>query len=62
VGAIRVGFDPLITMVGKNSLVPPGMVVEPGSVIGPDVIAPDYPSEIVRSKDYIQTKRPPYET
>jgi hypothetical protein len=39
------------------------MTVEPGAVIGPDVIESDYPSPTtVRRSDYIQTKRMPYET
>jgi glucose-1-phosphate adenylyltransferase len=48
---------PIITMIGKNSQVPPGFTIEPGAVIGTDVIAEDYPSNIVRGEDYIQTKR-----
>ncbi|MBN1148664.1 MAG: glucose-1-phosphate adenylyltransferase [Anaerolineales bacterium] len=62
VGAAHLGAEPLIAMVGKNSLVTPSMIVEPGAVIGPDVIDSDYPSQVVRGSDYIQTKRPPYET
>ena len=61
VGAIQSGYPPPITMVGKNSHVPPGLIVEPGAIIATDVIASDYPSEIIRSDDYIQTKRLPYE-
>jgi hypothetical protein len=38
------------------------MVVEPGAVVGTDVIESDYPdSKLVRSSDYIQTKRLSYE-
>ena len=62
VGAMRASIQPLISMVGKNSIVMPGMVVEPGAVIGPDVIDSDYASQLVRGSDYIQTKRMPYET
>lgn len=62
VGAIQSGSTPMIAMVGKNSLVIPDMVVEPGAIIGPDVIESDYPSRNVRGSDYIQTKRLPYET
>jgi glucose-1-phosphate adenylyltransferase len=57
-----------ITMIGKSSLIPPGMVVEPGAIIGPDVIESDYHSsnaqspQLVRGSEYIQTKRLPYET
>jgi len=50
-----------MTMVGKHSIVPAGMVVEPGAVIGPDVIPQDYPTTVVRGRDYIQTRRLPYE-
>jgi glucose-1-phosphate adenylyltransferase len=52
---------PIIAMVGKNSHVTPGMLIEPGAVVGPDVIAEDYPSQHLHSTDYIQTKRLPYE-
>jgi glucose-1-phosphate adenylyltransferase len=62
VGAITPGAEPLITMIGKSSHVLSNMVVEPGAIIGPDVIESDYSSLIVRGSDYIQTKRPPYET
>jgi len=50
-----------ITMVGKHGRVTPGMIIEPGAMIGPDVIETDYSSEIVRSGSYIETKRKPYE-
>jgi len=61
VGARRDGMEPVITMVGKNSRVLPGMVVEPGAIVGPDVSEEDYSSQTVRSGDYIQTRRLPYE-
>jgi glucose-1-phosphate adenylyltransferase len=61
VGKVIPGADPAITMVGKNSLVPPGLVVEPGAIIATDVIESDYISDLIRSEDYIQTKRQPYE-
>ncbi len=50
-----------ITMVGKNSLITPGITVEAGAVIATDVIPSDYPSDIIRGGDYIQTKRLAYE-
>jgi len=52
---------PAITMIGKNSLVPPGLVLEAGVVVATDVIATDYPSSLIRGDAYIQTKRLPYE-
>ncbi len=61
VGSRVADLEPVITTVGKNSQIPPGMVVEAGAVIGTDVIAEDYPSQIVRGGAYIQTKRLPYE-
>ena len=50
-----------MAMVGKNSNVPPEFIVEAGAVIATDVVAEDYPSDIVRRGDYIQTKRLAYE-
>ncbi len=61
IGARRAGLEPIITMVGKNSRILPGMVVEPGAIIGPDVVADDYSSQLIRSGDYIQTRRLPFE-
>ncbi len=61
VGGVSDGEELLISMIGKNSVVPAGYVVEPGAVIATDVIASDYPSRIIRSDDYIQTKRLAYE-
>lgn len=50
-----------ITIIGKSSIVMPGMEVEPGAMVGPDVIDKDYSASIVRSGDFIQTTRLPYE-
>jgi hypothetical protein len=33
------------------------MQVEPGAVVGTDVDKEDYPANIVRGEDFIQTKR-----
>lgn len=53
--------NPKITMIGKNSIVISGMVVEAGAMVGPDVIDQDYSTTIVRSEDFVQTRRLPYE-
>jgi glucose-1-phosphate adenylyltransferase len=53
--------EPPIAMIGKHSRVTVGMTIEAGAVVGPDVIESDYPSSVVHSNDYIQTKRLPYE-
>jgi glucose-1-phosphate adenylyltransferase len=52
---------PRISMIGKNSQLPSGLKVEPGAVIATDVIPSDLSSKLVRSNDYIQTKRMAYE-
>lgn len=56
-GGIATSAEPLITMVGKNSFVPANYTIEPGAIIGTDVSTDDYPSTLIRSEDYIQTKR-----
>jgi glucose-1-phosphate adenylyltransferase len=61
VGAMEPGPEPAIAMVGKNSIVPPGIVIEAGALIATDVIADDYPGTVIRKNAYIQTKRLPYE-
>jgi len=61
VGSISDEGEPAITMVGKNSHVPTGFTVEAGAVISTDVIAEDYLSNIVRTDDYIMTKRSAHE-
>jgi len=57
VGNILDSPEAVITMVGKNSIVPKEFVVEAGAVIGTDVIETDYPSSVVHGDDYILTKR-----
>ena len=46
-----------IALVGKNSIVPENCVVEPGAEIGTDVIPSDYDEMIVRSGQYLETRR-----
>jgi hypothetical protein len=48
-------------MIGKNSQLPENLIVEPGAVIATDVIPSDLTTKLVRSSDYIQTKRLAYE-
>jgi ADP-glucose pyrophosphorylase len=57
VGGMVDSPDPVLTMVGKNSEVPKGFTVEPGAVIGTDVIESDYSATVVHGDDYILTKR-----
>jgi glucose-1-phosphate adenylyltransferase len=63
---VRIGggiADPNIRLavIGKNSIVPPGMIVEPGGEVSTDVIASDYTSPVVKSGETITTQRQPYE-
>jgi glucose-1-phosphate adenylyltransferase len=53
--------DIQLAVVGKNSIIPSGMIVEPGATIGPDVAASDYPGPVVKSGELLDTKRQPYE-
>ena len=46
-----------IALVGKNSTVPAGYVVEPEGEVGTDVIASDYDEPVVRAGQTIQTRR-----
>ncbi len=57
IGGMVDAAEPVLTMIGKNSEVPKGFTVEPGAVIGTDVVEGDYPASIVRGDDYILTKR-----
>jgi glucose-1-phosphate adenylyltransferase len=57
IGGMIEADEPVLTMIGKNSEVPNGYTVEPGAVIGTDVIESDYSGRTVRGDDYILTKR-----
>lgn len=61
VGAIEATAEPRIAMIGKNSMIATGMIIQPGAIIGTDVIPDDFNSQIIQSDDYIQTKRLAYE-
>jgi len=50
-----------IALVGKNSVVPAGFVVEPEAEIGTDVIESDYDEPIVHAGQFIETRRQPNE-
>lgn len=50
-----------IPMIGKNAVLPPGIVIQPGATVGVDVAATDFSSDTIRSGMYIQTRRLPNE-
>jgi glucose-1-phosphate adenylyltransferase len=64
IGAASPEPDFPIAMIGKNSILPDGITIEPGAIIGTDVIQSDFASDLVRGDDYVQThqtKRLAYE-
>jgi glucose-1-phosphate adenylyltransferase len=61
VGGIDLSSAPRVTMIGKNSQLPERLRVEPGAVISTDVVPSDLPANLIRSGDFIQTKRLAYE-
>jgi glucose-1-phosphate adenylyltransferase len=61
IGGVPLSGELLITMVGKNSHLAEGILVEPGAVIATDVIPSDVTGKVIRGDDYVQTRRLPYE-
>ncbi len=53
--------DIRLVVIGKNTTLPDGMVVEPGAEISTDVVATDFDGLHVTAGQFIQTKRKPYE-
>ncbi len=50
-----------LVLIGKNSKLPPEIVVKPGTLIGTDVVFSDFDSLVVESGSFVQTKRQPFE-
>lgn len=50
-----------IAMVGKKASLPPGIVIEAGAMIGTDMLAEEFNVNVVKSGEYLQTRRLPYE-
>ena len=58
----RVGWgvadkDINIALIGKNSIVPSGYVIEAGAEVGTDIIESDYDEPVVRTGQYLETRR-----
>ena len=51
------GESKQLIMVGKNSVLPTGVAVEPGAIINADVIDTDYPSKHIRADQVIEKTR-----
>jgi glucose-1-phosphate adenylyltransferase len=54
-------IDPGLVLIGKNSKLPPEIVVHPGALIGTDVVFSDFDTPVVESGSFIQTKLQPFE-
>jgi glucose-1-phosphate adenylyltransferase len=61
VGELGEGSRPPLTLVGKKSILPPNSIVRSAGLIGTDVIASDYESNIVEPGESIISKRKPYD-
>ena len=57
----QTGVELQVAMVGKNSIVPEGVSIKPGGIVGTDVSPEDYSGSVVESGVYIQTRRLPNE-
>jgi glucose-1-phosphate adenylyltransferase len=53
--------DILLAVVGKNTTLPDGLVVEPGAEISTDVVPTDFDSLLVKAGQFIQSKRKPHD-
>ncbi len=61
VGRISAAPEEGLPMIGKNSIVPAGVTVEPGAVIATDVLPADYRSPVITRDTYLETRRLPHE-
>jgi len=60
IGGMEPLDDPIITTIGKNSILPPEIRIEPGAIIDTDLLPEDFPADIVYSKQHIKPiGRPP---
>ena len=61
IGGMEPADEIHITMIGKNSHVPAGTIVEAGAIIGTDVADEDYDEQHIPGNTILETKRQPYE-
>ena len=54
VGKITAKTPPQLVMIGKNSHIPPGYIIEPGATIPVDLREADYPSKVIKSTTTIK--------
>ncbi len=62
---VRVGSqnadEPRIAMIGRNSIIPGGAVIQAGAMIGTDVIESDFSDLEIKTGEYLLTRRLPNE-
>lgn len=46
-----------LVMIGKSSVLPPGIVIHPGATVGVDVVPEDFSSSVLEPGEIIQTRR-----
>jgi glucose-1-phosphate adenylyltransferase len=51
----------LISMIGKGTVIPDGVIIEAGAMVGTDVNPFDFTTNIVKAGEYLETKRLPNE-
>jgi len=54
VGKIITKTPPQLVMIGKNSRIPPGYIIEPDATISADIREADYPSNVIKSNATIK--------
>jgi glucose-1-phosphate adenylyltransferase len=52
---------PELVLIGKNSKLPPEIIVQPGALIGTDLVFSDFDDVVVEAGAFIQTRRQPFE-
>ena len=50
-----------ISVIGRESIIPDGWIIQSDAIIGPDVIPSDFSTNLVKSGEFVQTRRLPYE-
>jgi glucose-1-phosphate adenylyltransferase len=56
IGKPVLGKNQPVSLVGKNSQIPPGIVIEAGAMVYADVRDSDYPAKVVRSNEVIKER------
>lgn len=52
--------DPIITTVGKTTVLPDGMTIMPGATLDPELSPTDFKSLTIKGKEYVQLRRKPH--